>query len=61
MLDNNVPDAAPGARIHPCGGFIQNHQARAPYEGNGDWQFAPHAPRQGADPLVSVSVHARLL
>lgn len=36
VLDNNVPDAASGAGIDPCGGFIQNHQTRAPNEGNGD-------------------------
>lgn len=61
VLDNNVPDGTPGAGIDSCGGFIQHHQAGAPYEGDGDWQLALHAAWQGAHPLVSVSVHACLL
>lgn len=61
MLDNNVPDAAPGAGIHSCGWFIQNHQTGPSYEGDGDWQLALHAPRQRAHPFVSVSIHPRLL
>ena len=61
MLQDDVPDAVSGAGVHAGGGLVQDHQAWAANEGDGDGEFALHAARQGAHPLVPVGVHACFL
>lgn len=48
VLEEDVPDAAARAGVHPAGGLVQNHGPRRAEEGEADGQLPLHAPRQDA-------------
>lgn len=54
VLEENVPDAAAGASVHPAGGLVQDHGARRAQEGDADGQPPPEAPGEGVGLCVLV-------
>lgn len=43
ILQEQVPDGAPGVGVHPRGGLIQDDHLGVSHEGNGDGQLPLHA------------------
>lgn len=43
VLEEDVPDAAAGARVHPAGGLIQNHSPRRAHKRDANAQLPLHA------------------
>lgn len=54
VLEQNVPEATAGARVHPAGGLIQDHGPGLAQESDGKGQLPLHASRQGLSLLVLV-------